>query len=124
MRPISPGPIAYDPSSPMKGIAARTQAKVTYNDGSDPKAAAKLAKTADVVIVFATRWEAESVDVATLSLPDNQDALIDAVAAANKRTVVVLETGGPVAMPRLAKAVRCSKLGTPAPAAARPLPAS
>jgi len=34
-----------------------------------------------------------------LSLPDNQDAVIDAVAAANRRTIVVLETGGPVLMP-------------------------
>jgi beta-glucosidase len=39
--------------------------------------------------------------VPTLSLPDGQDALIDAVARANKRTVVVLETGGPVLMPWL-----------------------
>ncbi len=99
-----PGPIAYDPSSPMQGIAARTQAMVTYDDGSDPQVTASLAKKADVVIVFATRWEAESVDVTTLNLPDNQDALIDAVTAANTRTVVVLETGGPVAMPWLAKA--------------------
>ncbi len=69
-----PGPIVYDPSSPMQGIAARTQARVTYDDGSDPQATARLAKKADVVIVFATRWEAESVDVTTLNLPDNQDA--------------------------------------------------
>jgi hypothetical protein len=34
-----------------------------------------------------------------LSLPYGQDALIDAVAAANPRTIVVLETGNPVAMP-------------------------
>ena len=36
---------------------------------------------------------------ATLSLPDNQDALVSAVAAANPHTIVVLETGGPVTMP-------------------------
>ncbi len=36
---------------------------------------------------------------ATLSLPDNQDALVSAVAAANPKTIVVLETGGPVSMP-------------------------
>jgi beta-glucosidase len=36
-----------------------------------------------------------------LSLPGNQDALIAAVAAANRRTIVVLETGGPVVMPWL-----------------------
>ena len=41
----------------------------------------------------------EGQDSATLSLPDNQDALVAAVAAANPNTVVVLETGGPVTMP-------------------------
>jgi beta-glucosidase len=41
----------------------------------------------------------EGVDAATLSLPKNQDALVEAVAAANPNTIVVLETGGPVSMP-------------------------
>ena len=39
------------------------------------------------------------MDAATLSLPDKQDALVEAVAAANPNTIVVLETGGPVSMP-------------------------
>jgi beta-glucosidase len=39
------------------------------------------------------------VDLKTLSLPDNQDALIEAVAAANPHTIVVLETGTAVTMP-------------------------
>ena len=38
-----------------------------------------------------------------MSLPDGQDAVIDAVAGANRRTVVVLETGGPVLMPWLSR---------------------
>jgi beta-glucosidase len=41
----------------------------------------------------------EGQDSATLSLPDHQDALVEAVAAANPRTIVVLENGGPVNMP-------------------------
>jgi beta-glucosidase len=44
----------------------------------------------------------EGVDAADLALPDRQDDLIAAVAAANPKTVVVLETGGPVSMPWLA----------------------
>ena len=40
----------------------------------------------------------------TLSLPDNQDQLVSQVAAANPRTIVVLETGGPVTMPWLSNA--------------------
>jgi beta-glucosidase len=41
----------------------------------------------------------EGKDLPTLTLPANQDALVNAVAAANPHTVVVLETGGPAAMP-------------------------
>jgi beta-glucosidase len=52
-----------------------------------------------VAIVFTTEFMSEGTDAATLSLPDAQDALIAAVAAANPRTIVVLETGGPVSMP-------------------------
>ena len=39
------------------------------------------------------------MDLADLSLPDNQDALIEQVAAANPHTIVVLETGTAVTMP-------------------------
>jgi beta-glucosidase len=45
----------------------------------------------------------EGYDAKDLSLPDNQDALIDAVADANPHTVVVLETGNPVLTPWLDK---------------------
>src|SRR6202044_3532771 len=38
------------------------------------------------------------------NLPRGQDRLVEAVTAANPRTVVVLETGGPVLMPWLEKA--------------------
>ncbi|RYY76041.1 MAG: glycosyl hydrolase [Gammaproteobacteria bacterium] len=99
---VFPGPMLYYPSSPLKAIQARVpQASVTYHDGSDLAAAAKLAAESDVVLVFANQWTAESIDVPNLSLPDNQDALVDAVAKANAKTVVVLQTGGPVLMPWL-----------------------
>jgi beta-glucosidase len=52
-----------------------------------------------VAIVFAIRVEGEGFDSPDLSLPWGQDAVIAAVAAANPNTVVVLETGNPVAMP-------------------------
>lgn len=95
-----PGPVEYFPSSPLRNIRTlAAHADVIYNDGSDPKAAAKLAADSDVVIVFATQWLAESIDAPNLSLPNKQDDLIAAVAAANPSTVVVLETGGPVKMP-------------------------
>ena len=55
--------------------------------------AVQLAKECDIAIVFARDFETEGVDRANLSLPDEQDTMIDAVAAANPRTIVVLNTG-------------------------------
>ncbi len=99
-----PGPKMFFPSSPMKQIQALSpEAEVSYNDGTDPKAAAKLAAKADVVIVFAEQWVGEAQDARATGLPGNQDALIDTVASANRNTVVVLETGGPVTMPWIKK---------------------
>jgi beta-glucosidase len=95
-----PGPVVYHPSSPLKAIQARAPgAQVIYNDGSDPAAAARAAAGADVVLVFAQQWIGEALDAVSLALPDNQDALIGAVAKTNPKTVVVLETSGPVLMP-------------------------
>ena len=92
------------PSSPLKAIRAKApHAKVEYNPGTDPAAAAALAKASDVAIVFCNQPTSEGRDVPSLSLPDNQDALVSAVAAANSHTIVVLETGGPVSMPWLDK---------------------
>jgi len=53
--------------------------------------------------VFAVQHESEGKDLPSLSLPNNQDALIEAIAAANPHTIVVLETGGAVLMPWLGK---------------------
>lgn len=99
-RDTIPYAMIFDPSSPLKSIAARApRAQVRFADGQDVDAAAKAAKDADIAIVFATAWEIEGHDAESLSLPRDQDKLIAAVAAANPRTVVVLETGNPVAMP-------------------------
>ncbi len=88
------------PTSPLKAIQARApEAKVTFDPGTDPAAAAEAAKGKDVAIVFAYVWESEGMDLPNLSLTDNQDAVVAAVAAANPHTVVVLETGSPVTMP-------------------------
>ena len=88
------------PTSPLKAIRAKAPGvKVQYDPGSDVSSAAALAKTSDVAIVFAYQWESEGMDLDSLSLPEHQDDLIAKVAAANPRTVVVLETGGAVTMP-------------------------
>jgi len=92
------------PTSPLKALQTKLpNAKIDFDPGTDPKSAAKLAKSADVVIVFAYQWLAEDMDLPSLSLPDNQDTLIDQVAAANPHTIVVLETGTAVTMPWIDK---------------------
>ena len=106
--PLKSGPaasfarITYHNSSPLRSLrVALPNADVSFVDGSDPAAAARASKRADIILVFATQWRTEAEDVPNLALPDNQDALIEAVAAANSKTAVVLETGGPVLMPWL-----------------------
>jgi beta-glucosidase len=64
--------------------------------------AARIARGCDVAIVVAgttEEIESEGYDRVTLELPGRQDELIRAVAAANPRTVVIVNSGGPVAMP-------------------------
>jgi beta-glucosidase len=92
------------PTSPLKAVgAADPAAQVTFDSGADPAAAAAVAGRADVAIVFVYRWMSEGQDLPNLSLPDNQDALIEQVAEANPRTIVVLETGTAVVMPWIDK---------------------
>ncbi len=62
--------------------------------------AAAAAAKANVAVVFAGREIGEGHDIESLSLPGDQNQMIEAVAAANPRTIVVL-TGGPVTMPWL-----------------------
>jgi beta-glucosidase len=65
-----------------------------------------LARDADVAIVVAgtnPEVESEGFDRTTLALPGRQDELVRRVAAANPRTVVVVNAGAPVLMPWLAE---------------------
>lgn len=61
--------------------------------------AAGLAARSDVAIVYANDFESEGSDLANIDLPADQNQLIDAVAAANPNTIVVLNTGSAVTMP-------------------------
>jgi beta-glucosidase len=68
--------------------------------------AVALASRSDVALVFAGlsgEWESEGFDRPDIDLVGRQNELIEQVAAANKRTIVVLNTGSPVAMPWLDK---------------------
>ena len=90
------------PTSPLKAIKAKAPtANVTFNSGDDPASAAAAAKQADVAIIFAHQWMSEGMDLPNLSLPGKQNELIEQVAAANPRTIVVLESGTAVTMPWL-----------------------
>jgi beta-glucosidase len=67
-------------------------------------AAVEAARAADTALVFLGRngeWDTEGSDLPGIALPGRQDELVAAVAAANPRTVVVLQTGGPAEMPWL-----------------------
>lgn len=93
---------AYHPSSPWRAIRARAgSGRVRFCNGRYLSEAARMAAEAEVVIVFANQWMTEGADAPDLGLPSGQDALIATVAKANPRTVVVLQTGGPVLMPWL-----------------------
>lgn len=99
-----------NPVTPFAGIRARAgeNVEVVLDQGRVPEAAARAAAAADVAIVIATDTQTEFVDKPCLSLecpPADglQDQVIEAVAAANPNTIVVLETGGPVLMPWIAR---------------------
>ncbi|WP_337925498.1 beta-glucosidase family protein [Croceicoccus gelatinilyticus] len=91
---------AFNRSAPLAALREMApDAKIDFRDGRYASEAAQLASRADIAIVFADQFMTEGFDAPDLSLPDFQDALIAAVAAANPNTIVVLQTGGPVTMP-------------------------
>jgi beta-glucosidase len=102
--------------SPLQTISARAGsagAHVLYADGTLIADAVAVAKASDVAVVFVNDAETEgsdrpdlnltagACDLVCVKLPGNPVALINAVAAANPNTIVVLESGGPVVMPWL-----------------------
>ncbi|KAL3424558.1 glycosyl hydrolase family 3 N terminal domain-containing protein [Phlyctema vagabunda] len=69
--------------------------------------AVKLASEVDQVVLFAGLngdWESEGHDRANMDLPPYSDELISKVLDANPETVVVIQSGTPVAMPWASKA--------------------
>jgi beta-glucosidase len=90
------------PTSPLKALRAKLpNTKIDFDPGIDRQSAVSLAKSSDLAIVLAYQWESEDMDLPGLSLPDNQDALIEQIAAASPHTIVVLESGTAVTMPWL-----------------------
>ena len=89
--------------TPLQGItaAAPRGTTVRYNSGSSDTSAAGLAASSSAAIVFASYPEREGADLTSIDLGAKEDSLISAVAAANPRTIVVLNTGSAVTMPWL-----------------------
>jgi len=93
----------YLPSPPLHAMKRELpHAQVTFDAGSNPEAAAALAQKSDVAVVFVTQYDSEGYD-GSLKLEGNQDALVAAVAKANPRTIVVVESGGAIFMPWLSE---------------------
>ncbi|MEA3079463.1 MAG: beta-glucosidase [Sphingomonadales bacterium] len=93
------GTHTYLPSPPLDALKRELRrARIDFDPGADPAAAAALAARSEVAIVFVTRHNSEGSE-ASLEMVDNQDALVAAVAKANPKTVVVAETGGAIYMP-------------------------
>ncbi|MBV8682838.1 MAG: glycoside hydrolase family 3 protein, partial [Caulobacteraceae bacterium] len=92
-------PVVVHPSSPLAAIRAKLPGgQVHHEDGRNVQAAVRAAERSDVAIVIVSQWSAEGRDN-PFDLACGQDGLIEAVAAVNANTIVVLETGGAVAMP-------------------------
>jgi beta-glucosidase len=98
----STSPGTYLPIYSIQQRLAGTSDTVTYDDGTNQASAVALAKASRVAIVFASdNYGHEEADNKSLNLPGNQDALISAVAAANPRTIVVLNDNAAIFMPWL-----------------------
>ncbi len=91
------------PSPPLDALKrALPRARISFDPGTDPASAASVAAKSDVAIVFVTQHDSEGYD-GSLELQGNQDALVAAVAKANPKTVVVVESGGAIFMPWLSQ---------------------
>ncbi|HTQ49591.1 MAG TPA: glycoside hydrolase family 3 C-terminal domain-containing protein [Candidatus Acidoferrales bacterium] len=89
--------------TPLAGITSRAGSSFTVSyaqgDGASVPAAVQLATNSDVAIVCVGQQTSEGSDRSNLSLPNGQDALISAVAAANPHTIVVMYESSATLMP-------------------------
>jgi beta-glucosidase len=110
-RALRAGPVEivaeYGPRVFAAGVAAFHAIRIGFGQPLPASAVAEAAAVAAasdyaVVCIGTTgEWETEGEDRWGVDLPGRQDELVSAVARANPRTVVVLQTGGPVRMPWL-----------------------
>ena len=88
---------------PLRGVAFGLAHRSPERDGDqlmeEAVAAASAADVAVVVVATTEHVESEGFDRVTQRLPGRQDELVARVAAANPRTVVIVNSGAPVEMP-------------------------
>jgi len=90
----APGGVVVEPTGKDQSV----------DPAAELQAAVELARRAEVAVVFVgtdRRVEQEGHDRQTLGLTGNQEALVEAVFAANPRTVVVEMSAGPLTVPWL-----------------------
>jgi len=95
-------PAGYGTAPP--GLAALRVGVARVLGEPDIAAAVRAARSADTAIVFAAlnaEWDNEGLGRPSIELPHRQNELIARVAAANPRTVVVLQSGSPLLLPWL-----------------------
>ncbi len=93
---------AWDAASDIDKVFAKGYRDDSKEDEKLIKEAVEIAKTVDIPIIFAglpPYYESEGFDRTHMDMPPVHNALISAVAAVNKNTVVVLHNGSPVTMP-------------------------
>ncbi len=90
---------ATDKGSQITGLDVRVRAPEPDDPLGEAVAVAAAADVAIVVVGTNDDWETEGEDRVSLGLPGRQDALVEAIVAANPRAVVVVNTGAPVSMP-------------------------
>ena len=91
--------VEYATNSSIGGAELHLGWQLPAKIASLQKQAVKAARASDVAVVFANDVTAEGMDRPDLALPGDQDDLIEKVAAANPRTIVVLHTASAVTMP-------------------------
>ncbi len=90
---------SFLPSAPVAELKRELpRVRISYDAGNDLASATALAAASDVAAVFVTQYDSEGYD-GKLELEGNQDALVAAVAKANPKTIVVVESGGAIFMP-------------------------
>lgn len=109
--PLRAGPhqisVEFSPHDIQMGIATINALRIGFraapSEQTVAEAAAVAAKADFALVCIGTNgdWETEGVDRWGLDLPGRQNELVEAVVRANPKTVVLLQTGGPVTMPWL-----------------------